>query len=245
MVLIESSDLLALIRSFTTMFDQLNGCAVSREWNQMVAAHPLMLRVLDFGNPLTFARSPFQRIIKFAGSRLRRLKLCDFGHFGSLHHLHHPNYDLNVLLLPVVINLERLEIVGHITGDKLRLFLDVLTRSTAPQITIQLATCSCCLDQHSDSIQNHPRASQIRLQSGVSHFTASACGGCGITHRWCRRCPGCNVLHCSYCNKSWRWANKFNMTTGLLPCLCSRCWCFVDHAASWNCSSHCNDCHVF
>lgn len=232
MVVITSSDIIALIRSFTTLFEQLRGCSVNKEWKRMIDAHPMLLHVLDFGNPITFLRVPFEPIIKLAGSRIRRLKLC------NLYPL--PFYNIQDLLLSAVTNLQYLEIVGHISPEKFRLVLDVFVQSKVRRITIRMATCSCWISFWT----NNQRTPKIKVETGVDcHFSNQACDNCGTKDLWCRRCPVCHELHCESCCGRWRWGNKLvdQFILNASPCSCSLC----SEAPSWHCKTHCTACLVF
>ena len=238
MVVIQSSDLIALIRSFTTMFDQLNGCAVSRQWNQMVAGHPLLLRNVDFGNPSIFSGAPIKLIIHKAGLRLRRLKICDFSHSPLPNSHSYLVYDFSSILVPQIIqNLEYLELVGHITVKQCRLLLEIIT----PQqiLIIRLATCPCCLDAFHALIQHETKT--IRLESSISLYTSDPCQGCqvcGGTNRWCSSCPGCKTRLCSNCNfDTCHWSNRYQQNSY------EECACVYCQASNWNCTIHCPTCH--
>ena len=143
-ILIDISDIVALIRSFTSMFDQFSSCSVNREWNRMVARHSFLLRVVDFGDPVSFARIPSERIIRLAGSRLRRLKLCDFGGPARSHYNpNHPDYDIVKILQPMVVqNLQHIEILGHLHVTKMLDLISVLSQSPSPHV-IQISSCNC------------------------------------------------------------------------------------------------------
>lgn len=238
MVFIESWDLIALICSFTSMFDQLKNSCVSRTWHRMISTHPFLLWNLDFGNPLTFSLAPLQHILNLAGSRIRRLKLCDFGHFLPWNPPYHPISDISLILQPrFVHNLEFLELVGHLSSEPIiTLIFTLLTKSQAPQITLRIATCSCCLDLIHRRLSN--LSLDVQLESALSQLTSNSCDICGVSNRWCRRCPNCLQLHCSHCNSLWAWSN--NLTKIGRLCRCRLCV----SKPTWNCSVHCRLCSL-
>lgn len=186
--MIESSDLIALIRSFTSMFDQFHSCAVSRQWQLMVNCHTLLLRVLDFANPLT----PFSRIINLAGSRIRRLKLYDFGS------------DIHEILLPLGFhNLEHLEISGHVSKAQIHILISILNKSQSPSLTIRFTSCDCFLDDLNTFMKNQ-QTSRIQLERGLSHTTWERCNNCFMIKSglFRFRFPKCRRQYCSPCHKS-------------------------------------------
>lgn len=238
MNVIESSDIIALIRSFTTMFEQFTSCSVSQKWKRMVYTHPFLLRVLEFGNPLPCTPQPFKCILTTSGSRLRRLKIYNSSILTN--QLNHLKYDIDELLQPMIVkNLEYLEIVGHVSPCAAQILDDILTASCAPQITIRFATCPCCLNYLDEIVSSSNKQRRIHLESPLLKVSVEPCVNCRQTNLWCSRCPKCERLYCSQCNYDhWRWSNVFNLDR---LCACSYC---VSAPSTLNCSIHCKHCHV-
>lgn len=223
----EITDIVALIRSWTTMYEQLTSRRVNRGWNRMVSDHPALLQEIYVGNPHTFTYTPL-RVIKQAGSRIRRLIIAKH------------NYDIvEIFQTPLRVHLEYLEIWGHVDIQEARVWRRIMNSSKAIHITVRIASCSCCMDLLEELLVN-PKVTNMRttvtLQSPLSFKSSRPCDRCATRNAWTRRCPGCNSFQCSRCTNSW-W-HKYPAR----QCLCHFCLSNPFSLSRWNCSQHCNLC---
>lgn len=244
-------DILALVRSYNTMLEQLASCRVNRQWNRIVQTHPLLLWVVDFGDPVRFDVSHlFQTIVK-SGSRIRILTVCDFSCFHERYYKIPPLHALYSWIELLDRNLPKLhtiEIIGHLTTacePVVKAWLKMwMYRSLVPKLDVLIGSCTCCLSWLQplfDELNTVQPSNRLLLRSRLGYFTnQQCCSSCNrIKKGWFRNCRRCQHRECSSCNYQWLWAPEFKFSSN--SCECVDC---LRGKPEWLCARHCLYCRV-
>lgn len=134
MMSIYSSDLYALIISFSSMKDQLRWSRVSRSWKHLVANHPSVFNLLDFTDcSLKYQFDLIERLFTLGVTRVRILLI-------TIPILYYQNHCSFLQRFP---NLVRILIFGHLEYSFLKEFMAMVIPSSLIPKEISFVSCSC------------------------------------------------------------------------------------------------------
>lgn len=211
------SDLRVLVLGQFNMYQQLGLSRVCQMWKRLIDFHPLLLNMLDFGDPALPKESGVVALFKKSGSRIRHLRLW-------VHR--HPNYWLLKEISNALPYLRQLSLVGHARPMSEWILDHYLTHQREFHVILRFESCSCCLDEFRWDLAKaaSSRPNTIEMQSDLCQAPCEKkCHQCQVPDRWLRLCPCCSLDFCSACNTWWRWSNEYKTSFPGDQCTCKIC----------------------